>query len=97
MNRPRFLLIGLLLLGLALLLSILRGPASAQDKPADQRAKWEYKSLHPNNNDFQDALNSLNKEGDEGWELAGVVSEVYEDSGRQVHSRYSMILKRPKR
>jgi hypothetical protein len=97
MRRPRFLLLSLLVLVSVLVLSFLRGPVSAQVRLADQRTKWEYKSIDAHYQDYQTTLDSLNKEGDEGWELSGVYTEVYEDSGKQVRSRHSMILKRPKR
>jgi hypothetical protein len=40
--------------------------------------------IFPSNKGYQDTLDSLNKDGDEGWEIAGVVNG------------YHMILKRPK-
>jgi hypothetical protein len=75
-----------------LVVSFVRGPASAQDKPAPAGPKWQYKVVTKAAGVLPAEEAELNRLGDEGWELAAVAARI-----KDGQPAASFVFKRPKR
>jgi hypothetical protein len=79
MRKLRFVLPILLLLGMGLLASFIRGSVSAQDKAPPHKIEWEYRVEQPET-DLKEMSDALNKRGKDGWEFAGTTRLSHTDA-----------------
>jgi hypothetical protein len=74
MKSSRLLLPTVALLLLLAIYWSARDPVSAQDKPREGAAKWEYKVI-PLGGDPKELEKTLNELGDDGWEVSGATGK----------------------